>query len=262
MEASDAHAHSKLLEAENTRLKHEVAFLRDNPEPTQAPRQVTELSLALRRVSDKLLHTEDILVQRNTELAQAISEKLRLQHEVEATRAEADRIRETESEIKSRERDLQQKCKAAEEEARMADTVVMEYADLVRSLECRIPKSRDTSGGTDDEHQSELVSEFRHVMSSDHSSTTAILRLLCKNKIMPSYILSLRIGFPCNDFFMNLTPKPLVFNMRSHDSTANSRPFKSNWMQNVKFRDRSDPSLQRLWSRLIVVKQMTKPRER
>lgn len=161
METSDAQAHSKLLEAENARLKQEIAFLRDNPEPTHASRQVTELTLALRRVSDKLSHTEGILVQKTTELAQAITEKIGMQHEVEITRAEADKIRQTEFESRSRERELQRKCKAAEEEARMADAVVMEYADLVRSLEGRIPKARVTSEQADDEHSSVSVPNFR-----------------------------------------------------------------------------------------------------
>jgi hypothetical protein len=165
LEASDTHAHSKLLEAENTRLKQEIAFLRNNPEPTQASRQVTELSLALRRVSDKLSHTEGILLQRITELAHAESEKLGLQHEVDATRAEADRIRQTEFESKSREIDLQRKCKAAEEEARMADIVVMEYADLVRSLECRTPE-KDTSDMTNNEHLIVSVQKFQILLHS------------------------------------------------------------------------------------------------
>lgn len=160
LEASDAYAHSKLVEVENTRLKQEIAFLRENPEPSHAPRQVAELSLALRRVSDKLSHTEGILHQRTTELAQAISEKLGLQLEADATRAEADRIRQVEFDSKSRERDLQRKCKAAEEEARMADLVIMEYADLVRSLEGRISKVHDASDAADDSHSGVSVPRF------------------------------------------------------------------------------------------------------
>lgn len=147
-------AQSKLLEAENARLKQEITFLRDNPEPTHAPRQVTELTLALRRISDKLSHTEGNLVQRTTELAQAMSEKTAMQHEVDRTRADADRIRQREFESRSHETELQRKCQAAEAEARMADAVVMEYADLVRSLEGRMPRAHDTFERVEDGHSS------------------------------------------------------------------------------------------------------------
>ncbi|KAF8495381.1 hypothetical protein JB92DRAFT_2818166 [Gautieria morchelliformis] len=178
LEASDTYAHSKLLEAENTRLKEELTVLRDNPEPTHAPREVTELTLALRRVSDKLSHTESILLQRTTELAQAISEKMGMQLEANASRAEADRIRQAEFECRSRERELTRKCKAAEEEARMADAVVMEYADLVRSMEGRMPKAQDIPEGADD-GPSRVRSPSP---SSPQTRSKTILRSLTENR--------------------------------------------------------------------------------
>jgi hypothetical protein len=231
LEASDAYAYSKLLDAENTRLKEELTVLRDNPEPPHAPRELTELTLALRRVSDKLSHTESILLQRTTELAHAISEKMGMQLEVNASHAEADRIRQAEFECKSRERELKRKCKAAEEEARMADAVVMEYADLVRSMEGRMSKAQDISEGVDDGHSRVSVQVFQGwCMPYYHLTFLPQTEdppppLLHRHKAILSYDLSLRIGIPSSDFSMNSTRKPLVFKLRSRDFTLNFQPF-------------------------------------
>ncbi|KAF8584113.1 hypothetical protein K439DRAFT_1346937 [Ramaria rubella] len=145
LEASDAVAHSRSLEAENARLKEETTFLRTNPQPNNTHRQVTELSLALRRISDKLSLTETTLQKKTAELIEVTSENKKIQLQIEAAYAEVGRMQQARDEARSEERELQRKCKAAEEEARMADTVVMEYADLVRSLDNKLPRI-STSG--------------------------------------------------------------------------------------------------------------------
>ncbi|CDO68624.1 hypothetical protein BN946_scf184996.g55 [Trametes cinnabarina] len=140
LEASQAVEHARALERENARLKEEVAVLRAYPDstPTQASFQVPELTLALRRLSDKLTAVEETLLVRTKELAEARSEIANAQHEIEAARALAADARAREEEGLARERELSQRLKAAVEEQRMADLVVQEYAALVRKLEGRI----------------------------------------------------------------------------------------------------------------------------
>ncbi|KAI0362621.1 hypothetical protein OH77DRAFT_1389267 [Trametes cingulata] len=139
LEASQAVEHARALERENARLKDEVAVLRANPDnsPTQATFQVPELTLALRRLSDKLTTVEETLLARTKELVDVRSELANAQHEIEAARALAADARAREEEGLVRERELERKLKAAEEERRMADLVVQEYAALVRKLEGR-----------------------------------------------------------------------------------------------------------------------------
>ncbi|KAF8516934.1 hypothetical protein BU17DRAFT_92308 [Hysterangium stoloniferum] len=149
LEANDTSARCKSLEADNDRLKHEVAFLRANVEPSHTPRQVTELSLALRHVSDKLSITENNLQERTLELTNAVSDKDHVQAELNIARAERDKLRLTADDGHFRECQLRAQCRAAEEEARMADVVVMEYADLVRSLEFRLSHSNATAATSD-----------------------------------------------------------------------------------------------------------------
>ncbi|KAL7283746.1 hypothetical protein ACG7TL_003183 [Trametes sanguinea] len=147
LEASQAIEHARALERENARLKEEVAVLRSNPDssPTQASFQVPELTLALRRLSDKLTAVEETLLARTKELADARSELANAQHEIEAARALAEDARAREEEGLARERELLRRLKAAEEEQRMADLVVQEYAALVRKLEGR---TRAASGSS------------------------------------------------------------------------------------------------------------------
>ncbi len=133
------------MERENTRLKEEIAVLRDNPDstPTETAFQVPELTLALRRLSDKLTAVENTLLERTKEAVDARSELASAQHEVEAARALAAEARAREEEGLARERELERKVRATEEEQRMSDLVVQEYAALVRKLEGR-PKAPST----------------------------------------------------------------------------------------------------------------------
>ncbi|KIJ44251.1 hypothetical protein M422DRAFT_168269 [Sphaerobolus stellatus SS14] len=153
LEASEASAQARILEAENDRLKREVTYLRENVEPSQTSRQVTELSLALRRVSDKISLIEDALLKKTTELTHCISDKHKLKVELKAALSSLEAIRRTQDEAAFREIELERRCKAAEEETHMTDLVIMEYADLVRSLEQKLATKQtpDAAAETSDD---------------------------------------------------------------------------------------------------------------
>ncbi|KAJ8480866.1 hypothetical protein ONZ51_g6372 [Trametes cubensis] len=174
LEASQAIEHARALERENARLKEEVTVLRANPEttPNQATTQVSELTLALRRLSDKLTAVEETLLVRTKELADARSELANAQHEIEAARALAADARAREEEGLAREREQGRKLKAAEEERRMADLVVQEYANLVRKLEGR---ARAPSGAS----SASSIDLQRH----DTGSTTTLVDSLSEGKL-------------------------------------------------------------------------------
>ncbi|KAG8859254.1 hypothetical protein FRC20_011841, partial [Serendipita sp. 405] len=127
------------LEQENALLRAEVALLRSVPEaevPTSAI-QVSELTLALRRVSDQLNLSEDSLRDQTEQLSRALSAKSQAKHELEGAYAIAARARGREEEAKTRTRELELEVKKKEEEGKLADLVVREYADLVRTIEGR-----------------------------------------------------------------------------------------------------------------------------
>ncbi|KAF9069056.1 hypothetical protein BDP27DRAFT_1363582 [Rhodocollybia butyracea] len=138
--AQDRVAH---LQRENELLRTELATLRQNPHPDLSPTshpavlQSQELTLSLRRLSDKLSLTELVLLERTTELAHIASEVAKSKHTVEGAYALAARTRGREEEGKVRERELEMKIRELKEELKMEDLVVKEYADLVRSLEGR-----------------------------------------------------------------------------------------------------------------------------
>ncbi|KAJ3985649.1 hypothetical protein F5890DRAFT_1113531 [Lentinula detonsa] len=131
------------LERENELLKTELAILRAHPHPDLSPTshpavlQSQELTLSLRRLSDKLSLTEHTLLERTTELAHAASELAKSRLTVEGAYALAARTRGREEEGKVRERQLEMKIRELKEEVKMEDLVVKQYADLVRSLEGR-----------------------------------------------------------------------------------------------------------------------------
>ncbi|KAJ3835816.1 hypothetical protein EV361DRAFT_163003 [Lentinula raphanica] len=131
------------LERENELLKTELAILRINPHPDLSPSshpavlQSQELTLSLRRLSDKLSLTEHSLLERTTELAHVTSELAKSRITVEGAYALAARTRGREEEGKVRERQLDMRIRELKEELKMEDLVVKQYADLVRSLEGR-----------------------------------------------------------------------------------------------------------------------------
>lgn len=135
----------KQLEVENERLTRELSVLSRNPDkqPHPATLSVTELTLAHRRLSDRLSSTEGLLLDRTTELnhalkkaeytaamagrGQGLLERARLEWENEAKKA----------------RGLQSRMKAAVEEKLMLERIVEDYAALVRGMEGRTPQASD-----------------------------------------------------------------------------------------------------------------------
>lgn len=97
--------------------------------------QAQELTLALRRVSDKLELTESFLLERTKELVAERSEKERLKMEAELANAIVSSLRVDLDRLRANQRQMEKRIKAAEEERRMTELAVDEYANLVRSLE-------------------------------------------------------------------------------------------------------------------------------
>jgi hypothetical protein len=131
------------LEHENAVLKSEISVLRAHPHPDASSQahpavtQVQQLTLSLRRLSDKLSLTEEALLARTTELAHATGEASKARLAADGAFELAARTRGREEAGKVRETELEWKVKAAEEAVKMSDLVVNEYADLVRSLEAK-----------------------------------------------------------------------------------------------------------------------------
>ncbi|EIN07016.1 hypothetical protein PUNSTDRAFT_144591 [Punctularia strigosozonata HHB-11173 SS5] len=162
LEASHALSRTRALEVENTRLLEEIATLRAEPAPdiaaANATHQAAELTLALRSLSDKLTATEATLAARSAELAKANNEIRKHSHEVHRAKEEVAKTYAIKAEYEERERELERRIWAAEEERNMADLVVQEYADLVRELEGR-HKSPGHSRTSSSVSSSSIVSE-------------------------------------------------------------------------------------------------------
>ncbi|TFY77590.1 hypothetical protein EWM64_g6419 [Hericium alpestre] len=138
---------AQTLQRENAALREELAALHGHPDtsPHPAALQVPEMTISLRRLSDKLTEIEGTLVSRTRELANTLSDVNKLKHEAAgAYQASAD-VRAREEEAKAREREMHRKVRAAEEERQMMDRVVQQYADLVRTLEGRPSRSSTAS---------------------------------------------------------------------------------------------------------------------
>ncbi|KAF8805283.1 hypothetical protein BYT27DRAFT_7234354 [Phlegmacium glaucopus] len=143
LDRANTHERAAILERENDWLKAEIAILRANPttpskssNPTNE--QVQQLTLSLRRLSQKLTLTEDALSSKTTGLVQANAELLKARLAVENAYELGARVRGREEAAKIREHELELRLKAAEEEKKMSEVAVGEYAKLVRSMEARM----------------------------------------------------------------------------------------------------------------------------
>ncbi|PPQ84326.1 hypothetical protein CVT26_011434, partial [Gymnopilus dilepis] len=149
---ASTHAHERAahLERENDALRAEVAVLRANPyppsssstthashhpSPLETHSQVQELTLSLRRLSHKLTLTEDALLSKTTALAAAQAEAARAGRLREAAYELGARVRGREEEALGRAGELELKVRTLEEQLRMSDSVIQEYAALVRRME-------------------------------------------------------------------------------------------------------------------------------
>ncbi|KAG2357015.1 hypothetical protein BDR07DRAFT_1491198 [Suillus spraguei] len=145
--AAQTNVRLHLLESKNSLLASEVATLRAHPLPNSQSdtHVVQELTLALRRSSEKLDLTEHALAEKTAELVNTHTEARKARYDAEGAYKLAASARAREEEGKVRERGLETRLQAAEEERRLIELVVHEYADLVRSLEGR--KSSLGNGG-------------------------------------------------------------------------------------------------------------------
>ncbi|KAG6867578.1 hypothetical protein C0993_000946 [Termitomyces sp. T159_Od127] len=152
LESANAHNRATYLERENEVLRKELAVLRANPHPDASPQahpaveQVQQLTLSLRRLSDKLSLTEAGLLERTTQLSHATAEASKARINADAAYELAARTRGREEAGKLRELELEHKVRAAEEAVKMSDLVVNEYADLVRSLQANKSHERLVDG--------------------------------------------------------------------------------------------------------------------
>lgn len=137
LDTSHALERTHALETENAKLREELETLRANPDSTPHPTslQVPELTLALRKLSDKLTATEETLLARTAELLHTRETLSQAHHDSSAARELVKQARAQEEAARERGRQMALKAKAAEEERKMTDFVVQEYADLVRSLQ-------------------------------------------------------------------------------------------------------------------------------
>lgn len=135
------------LESQHSLLLSELATLRAHtlPNSQSDTHVVQELTLALRRSSEKLDLTEHALAEKIAELVNTRTEARKARYNTEGAYKLAASVRAREEEGKVRERSLETRLQAAEEERRLIELVVHEYADLVRSLDGR--KSLLGNGG-------------------------------------------------------------------------------------------------------------------
>ena len=141
LDRANTHERAVILERENDWLKAEIAILRANPAPSpsnSSAEQVQQLTLSLRRLSEKLSLTEDALSSKTAELAQANTDLLKARLAVENAYELAARVRGREEAVLMRETELQWRLKSAEEEKMISLVAVGEYANLVRSMEARM----------------------------------------------------------------------------------------------------------------------------
>ena len=97
-----------------------------------------QLTLSLRRLSEKLTLTEEALSSKTAELAQANADLLKARLATENAYELAARARGREEAVMVRETELQWRLKSAEEGKMISLIAVGEYANLVRSLEARM----------------------------------------------------------------------------------------------------------------------------
>jgi hypothetical protein len=203
LDRANTHERAVILERENDWLKAELAILRSNPTPSHSNssvEQVQQLTLSLRRLSEKLTLTEDALSKKTAELAQANAELLKARLATENAYELAARARGREEAVMVRETELQWRLKSAEEAKMISLVAVGEYANLVRSLEARMglgststlvsPDGNKVEGILDKHYSGDTLSValansladeklgFKRLLSKFHSDTAELHRQL------------------------------------------------------------------------------------
>lgn len=151
MEARSTLGALNAIKEENSYLRNELDAYRSSASSEKGSYRDTilaqELTLALRRLSDKLDLTEKELVQKSEDLALVEGERDASKNAEENAVEAVVQLRLELDACRSEERDLMNRVKQSEEQRRMADLVVDEYAALVRSLEGR-PSIRSSSSSS------------------------------------------------------------------------------------------------------------------
>ncbi|KAF4615711.1 hypothetical protein D9613_012505 [Agrocybe pediades] len=142
LDSTRAHERAVYHERENDVVKAEVAILRANPLSSSAGNpnaesQIQELTLSLRRLSQKLTLTEESLLSTQTQLAAAQAEAKAAKENANNAYELGARVRGREEEGLARERSLESRVRKLEEDLGMSDGVVKEYAALVRTMQAR-----------------------------------------------------------------------------------------------------------------------------
>lgn len=117
--------------------------------------------------------TEDTLLRCTSELTDARSELVKARHASDGAYALAARLRAREEANKARERELEFKARASEEERKMVDLVVQEYADLVRNLEGRKSANHTLPAHNGSTSTITLVDNLQDGKSTLHKMLTA-----------------------------------------------------------------------------------------
>ncbi|KAG8947006.1 hypothetical protein FRC00_009347, partial [Tulasnella sp. 408] len=136
-EATSALERTKQLESENARLSRELAVLSSTPDTTPHPDtlNVSQLTLAHRRLSERLSFTESLLLEKTQNL-ETLSRKA--QNSItfaEQCRAVLEKVQNNEEAAKQKARELEKVVRSVLVEKEFVERTVEEYAELVRKLE-------------------------------------------------------------------------------------------------------------------------------
>ncbi|KAG1863607.1 hypothetical protein DFJ58DRAFT_774060 [Suillus subalutaceus] len=175
--AAQTNVRLHFLESQNSLLASELTILRAHPLPNSQSdtHVVQELTLALRRSSEKLDLTEHALAERTAEVVNTRTEAQKARYDAGGAYKLAASARAREEEGKVRERGLETRLQAVEEERRLIELVVHEYADLVRSLDGR--KSSLGNGGAVLQNTSASASSLT-LVEGLHEGKSSLHRLI------------------------------------------------------------------------------------
>ncbi|CAA7271156.1 unnamed protein product [Cyclocybe aegerita] len=181
LDVSQVQQRAVQIERENEVLRSELQVLRATPHPDADPSssspsssppstQIQELTLSLRRLSHKLTLTEESLLSKTTELVTVHANLTKSRAALEEAYALGARVRGREEAGLARERDAEWKVRRLEEEKRMTDRVLGEYARLVRSLEAKLVSARTSVTSPTTPDTPEAWKQNGHVRTSSTSS--------------------------------------------------------------------------------------------
>lgn len=136
-EATSALERTKQLELENTRLSRELAVLSSTPDTTPHPDtlNVSQLTLAHRRLSERLSFTESLLLEKTQSLENVIRRAQTSVTFAEQCRVVLERVQSNEEAAKQKARELERVVRSVLVEKEFVERTVEEYAELVRKLE-------------------------------------------------------------------------------------------------------------------------------